>query len=717
MAFPRLSLPAPLLGLMILAVSSYSGSALAANQAGSANAAPRIVDAIDESKLVTLSGHTHALAAPKFDRGPVADSLPMEHMYLQLRRGPEQAAALEQKIQELQDPQSSNYHHWLTADELGKTYGPSQQDIDTVVSWLGQHGLQVNTVHKAGTIIDISATAGQINDTFHTQIHSYVVNGKQHFANATDPQIPAALSPVVSGIVSMNNFMPRAAVSKPIKPFSFPCNGCPDGFDGIPQYDEAPADLAVIYNVAPLYKAKTPITGKGQTVVVLEDTDINPADVATFRKAFIPSTYTGTFTQIHPGTGCADPGVNAAEGEAALDAEWAGAVAPDAAVQLASCADTLVNFGAFIAAQNLLDLATPPPIMSLSYINCEADNGPGTAPDGNGYINNLWQQAATEGVSVFVAAGDGGAAGCDDFDTVTFAAGGVAANGLASTPYNVATGGTDFLDTFLGVNSTYWSSSNNPVGLSAKSYVPEMTWNDSCASDLLFTYYGYTDGLTFCNSETGSNFLNIIAGSGASSFVYSKPYWQTGVVGMPNDGKRDLPDVSLFASNAFWNHAILFCMSDVAQGGAPCDYTNGTDTLFNSAGGTSFTAPQFASIQALINQKAGAPQGNPDPIFYNLARSQFGTASDPNTTTLSQCNSTAGNKVGSSCVFQDVTVGVNTVPCYGQVGCYDPSLPNGYGLLSTSTVMLNQAYPTATGWDFATGLGTVNVTNLVNAWP
>jgi subtilase family serine protease len=714
MAFRRLAQPAPLLGLLtILAFGSCSKPVLAASPASS----PRIVDAVDETKLVSLAGHTHALANPKFDRGQVEDSLPMEHMYLQLKRSPEQEAALQQKIQELEDPHSSSYHHWLTADELGKTYGPAQQDIDTVVSWLGQHGLQVNTVHKAGTVIDVSATAGQINETFHTQIHSYVVNGKQHFANATDPQIPAALSPVVSGIASMNNFVPKPAVIKPIKPFSFPCTGCPDGFDGVPQYDEAPADLAVIYNVAPLYKAKKPITGKGQTVVVLEDTDINPTDVATFRKAFIPSTYTGTFTQIHPGTGCTDPGVNSAEGEAALDAEWAGAVAPDAAVELASCADTTANFGAFIAAQNLLDLATPPPIMSLSYINCEAANGPGTNPDGNGYINNLWQQAATEGVSVFVAAGDGGAAGCDDFDTAEFAISGVAANGLASTPYNVSTGGTDFLDTFLGVNSTYWSSANSPVGLSAKSYIPEMTWNDSCASDVLFVYYGYPDGLTFCNSTTGSNFLNIVAGSGGPSFVYSKPYWQTGVVGMPNDGKRDQPDVSLFASNAFWNHAILFCMSDAAQGGAPCDYTNPTDTLFNSAGGTSFTAPQFASIQALINQKAGAPQGNPDPIFYNFARTEFGTASDPNTARLNSCNSTTGNKVASSCVFQDVTVGVNTVPCFGQVGCYDPSLPNGYGLLSTSTTTLEQAFPTGTGWDFATGLGTVNVTNIVNRWP
>ncbi|MGC2402365.1 MAG: S53 family peptidase [Acidobacteriaceae bacterium] len=715
MALRPLPQRVPVFGLMtILALSGYSGSLLALTPAGSA-AAPRIVDAVDENSLVTLPHQTHPLASPKFDRGAVEDSLPMEHMYLQLKRSAEQEAALEQQIQDLQDPHSGKYHQWLTAEQLGANYGPSQQDIDTVVSWLSSHGMTVNMVHKSGMVIDVSGTAGQINEAFHTQMHSYVVNGTSHVANASDPQIPAALAPVVAGFVSLNGFLPKPAVMKPKKQFTFPCTGCPDGFDGQTQYDESPADLAIIYNVAPLYTAKQPITGKGQTVVVLEETDVNPADVATFRKAFIPTRFTGTFAQIHPGTGCADPGLNGAEGEAALDAEWAGAVAADATVELASCADTLTNFGPFIAAQNLLDLPTPPPIMSLSYLGCEVDQGPG--PSGNGFINALWQQAASEGVSVFVAAGDNGAAGCDDFDTAEWAISGVAANGLASTPYDVATGGTDFLDTYLGQNSTYWASSNIPIGLSAKSYIPEIPWNDSCGSNVLYTYAGYKDGLTFCNSTLGSGFLNIVAGSGAPSLIYPKPYWQTNVVGVPNDGKRDLPDVSLFASNGFWNHAILLCMSDAAQGGAPCDYTNAVDTFFNSAGGTSFTAPQFASIQALINQKAGAPQGNPDPIFYGLARSQFGTSSDPNETTLNSCNSTAGNKVGSSCVFQDVTLGTTTVPCFGPNGCYDPSFPNGFGLLSTSTTTLQQAYPTTTGWDFATGLGTVNVTNLVNSWP
>jgi subtilase family serine protease len=697
--------------LAIVTLTGASGSLLTAH-AQTASAAPLVSDAIDELNLVRLAGQTHPLALPENDQGAVADSMAMEHMRLQLQRSPEKEAQLARAIQEREQPGSANYHHWFTASEIGEQFGPAQQDIDTVTRWLTSHGLQVNAISKNGLTIDVSGTAGQVREAFHTEIHSYLVNGKTHIANASDPAIPAALKPLVVGMVSLNSFMPKPALLKPKSSFSFPCTGCPDGFDGLPQFDESPADLAVIYNVSPLYGLKKPITGKGQTVVVLEDTDINSADVATFRKAFGLSKYSGTFSQIHPGPGCADPGTNGAEGEAALDAEWAGGVAPDATVLLASCADTTTNFGGFIAAQNLLDSVNPPPIMSLSYIGCEASQGPG----GNAYMNALWQQAAGEGVSVFVSAGDGGAAGCDDFDTATFALGGIAANGLGSTPYNISTGGTDFLDLYENKIGEYWNPTNTSAGASAKSYVPEMPWNDSCGSTEVYKAAGYTSSLAFCNSSLGSNFLNIAGGSGAPSIIYAKPYWQKGTVGMPNDGARDLPDVSLFASNGFWSHAILYCMSDKAQGGVPCNYTNPTDTLFNSAGGTSFTAPQLASIQALINQKAGGPQGNPAPIYYSLAKTEFGTSTSPKKSALAACNATNGQSSSSSCLFHDITAGNNAVPCYGNVNCYG-STPADYGVLSTSDHWFSEAYGSKTGWDFTTGLGTLNVTNVVNHWP
>jgi subtilase family serine protease len=697
--------------LTVLLISVTPCFSFGLNQAGSVTASPQVTEAVNESKLVQLVGSTHPLAKPKYDQGAVADSLPMEHIYLQLRRGPQQEKALERAIEDRQDPHSANYHKWFTAEELGKNFGPVQQDIETVLQWLNVHGFIVNQVYKTGLTIDISATAGQVREAFHTEIHNYKINGEQHIANASDPFVPAALAPVVAGVVSLHDFFPKPLLRRPKGNFSFRCTGCPDGFNNSEQYDEAPGDFATIYNVTPLYKGSNSITGKGQTVVVLEDTDIKAADVATFRSAFGLSLYSGKFSQIHPGSGCSNPGKNSAEGEAALDAEWAGAIAPDANVELASCADTSTNFGAFIAAQNLLDSVSPPPIMSLSYLQCEAANGPA----GNLYMYDLWQQAAAEGVSVFVSSGDGAAAGCDDFDTSPYAIAGIAANGLGSTPYNVSTGGTDFLDTFEGADSTYWSKSNTVNGKSAKSYVPEMPWDDSCASSILYEYFGYPNGLAFCNSNTGSSFLDIVGGSGAPSFVYAKPYWQS-VYGIPNDGVRDLPDISLFASNGFWNHAILFCMSDEAQGGTPCDYSIPINAFFNSAGGTSFTAPQFASIQALINQKAGGPQGNPAPIYYDLARSEYGTQYEPNSNQLASCNASKGNSINASCVFHDVTIGNNDVPCYGTNNCFG-SAGLSYGVLSTSDSELHVAYPAHAGWDFTTGLGSVNVANLVKLWP
>jgi subtilase family serine protease len=707
---------APICGLLtIMSLGVSTGSARAAVQAGSPSAAARIVDAIDEARLVPLAGQTPGFATANNDQGAVSDSFPMEHMFLQLRRGSAEEEALESTIDQLQDPASSRYHQWLTADELGTRFGPAQADIDAVVRWLGLHEFQVNSVSKNGLIIDVSGTAGQLREAFHAEIHNYIVNGNHHIANAGVPQVPAALASVVAGFTSLHDMMPKPLMIKPKKNFTFPCNGCPGGFDGVVFYDEAPADLATIYNATPLYTARTPITGKGQTVVVLEDTDILSADVAKFRSSFGLSKYSGKFSQIHPGPGCADPGTNGAEGEAALDAEWAGAVAPDAKVELASCADTATNFGGFIAAQNLLDSNSPPPIMSLSYTECETQNGPSGA-DSNGFINALWQQAASEGVSVFVSTGDGSAAGCDNFNTVEYAVLGIAANGFASTPYDTATGGTDFLDAAEGTVSTYWSNSNSTSRKSAKSYIPEIPWNDSCASSVLFGYYGYANGVDFCNSSLGENFLDIGGGSGAPSFVYSKPKWQAGLMGNPSDGKRDLPDISLLASSGFWSHAIVFCMSDAEQGGTPCDYSNPVDAFFNSAGGTSFTAPQFASIQALINQKAGGRQGNAAPVYYKLAKAEYGSDTHPDHERLQACNASRGKDIGKSCIFHDITVGNNDVPCYGTNNCYTP-LGDKYGVLSTSDSHLKEAYPATRGWDFTSGIGSPNIESLVNKWP
>jgi subtilase family serine protease len=694
---------------LLLFLLVLSAPAPVAHAAGSA--APQIVSAVEETDLVQLMGSTHPLAQAKYDRGAVADSLPMEHMFLVLRRSSAQEAALEEFITAQHDPHSANYHHWLTADELGRKFGPAQEDVDAIVAWLRGQSFTVNLVHKSRLIIDISGTAGQVRNAFHTEIHQYNVKGEQHIANSSDPKIPAALAKVVVGFASLNDFRPKPMLQRPN--LTITCTGCPDGFKGQTIFLETPQDFNTIYNVSPLLKGTKPITGKGQTIVVLEISDILAADVATFRTAFGLSSFKGKFSQIHPGPGCTDPGINGEIFEASLDAEWAGAVAPDANVQLAACADTATTPGEILAAANLINRASPPPIMSLSFGTCEANLG----PPGNAFFSGMWQAADAEGVSVFVSAGDGSAAGCDDFNISGWAVVGIAASGYASTPHNVATGGTDFATLIpKDIQSTYWSASNSPTGESAKSYIPEVPWDDSCASSLVYKSFGFSSGVAFCNTATGAGFLDIVGGSGAPSIIYPKPPWQLGIVGMPKDGKRDLPDVSLFASNGFYLQAIVFCTSDASQGGTPCDYSVPVDAFFNSAGGTSFTAPQFASIQALINQKTGARQGNPDPVYYQLHKAEFGNASNPKPANLVACNATKGNKISSACIFHDVTVGNNDVPCSGSNNCF-PQAATKFGVLSTSNTSLQVAYPATTGWDFTSGLGSVNVTNLVAKWP
>jgi hypothetical protein len=481
-----------------------------------------------------------------------------------------------------------------------------------------------------------------------------------------------------------------------------------------------PPDLATVYNFNPVFTNGN--TGQNQTIYLIEDTDLFAnSDWTIFRSTFGLSGGASLNT-IHPpppsgANNCSDPGVNGDDSEAILDTEYASAAAPSAAIVVASCANT--PDGLLIAIQNLVNSASPPAIISISYGQCEATNGVSS----NASYKAAYQQGVAEGISIFVSSGDEDAAECDVNPNPAnpfIPSHGIAASGLASTPYNVAVGGTDFSDTYSNSNSTYWNAANSTAFGSAKSYIPEIPWNNSCASVLLATFasgspvtYGSSG---FCNSSTAlqDGLLNNIGGSGAPSVGgtcagYPKPSWQS-VLGNPNDGVRDLPDVSLFAANGIWGHSYVYCYSDTANGGNGC--SSGAPSLWNEAGGTSFSAPIMAGVQALINQHTGARQGNPNYRLYQLAAREYGTSGSSN------CNSSLGNTVGSSCTFYDVTQGDNDAPCQALSGvlynCYHTS--GTYGVLSTSNASYQPAYGTQTGWDFATGIGTVNVANLVTNW-
>jgi subtilase family serine protease len=716
---------------VLLAAFLIGGASSAAAQ----SPGRQIVSAVDDSSRTTLAGNTRPEArAKKNDRGAVPDALAMAHMQLLLRRSPAQEHVLEQLIDQLHDRASPNYHHWLTPEEFGQEFGLGGADIQTITGWLTSHGLKVNAVYANRMTIDFSGTAAQVREAFKTPIHYLSVKGTKHIANVSDPQIPSALAPAVTGVVSLNDFRPNK-LYRPRPKYTFT--------QGTFTYQAVvPADLATIYNLNKLFT--TGITGKGQTIVVVEDSDVySAADWTTFRSTFGLSGYTfGSLTTTHPNShtsnnDCVDPGVNGDDGEAILDAEWASATAPNAAIELASCADTNTTFGGLLALQNILNSPNPPPIVSISYGQCEAYNGAAA----NAAYYSAYQQAVAEGVSVFVAAGDENAASCDAGQWVSFQ--GVAVSGLASTPYNVAVGGTDFGDSYQKLNSTYWGSTNSATYGSALSYIPEIPWNDSCASTLIAKFLGatVTYGPTgFCNTAEGQNFWNVVGGSGGPSNCafgatsqqsaaaasgtcsgYPKPSWQT-LVGNPSDGARDIPDVSMFAADGLWGHYLVICYSDPWGGGVPC---TGAPSNWAGGGGTSFASPIMAGIQALVDQKLNARQGNPNPALYSLAATEYGASGNL------ACNSALGKNISSICIFHDVVRGDNDVNCataqelgltglgltyLGPVNCYSAT-NNEMGVLSTSNTAYKPAYAANVGWDFATGIGTVNAYNLVKAWP
>jgi hypothetical protein len=652
------------------------------------NTQARITQAIDETQLVRLKGNVHPMARPEFDQGIVADATPMNRMLLLLQRSPEQEAALQELMAEQMSKESPNFQKWLTPGEFGRRFGPADADIQALTGWLASHGYTGIRVNRGRTVIEFSGNVGQVRATFRTDIHKFVVNDENRQANISDPQIPAALTPVVAGIVSLHNF-PTKSMRHVVGQFTrtadgriepqFTGSGNPPAFFAL-----GPADFAKIYNIP------ASLDGTGGNIAIIGFSDIDVNDAHSFRALFgLPVN-----DPIIVLNG-ADPGFSGEEGEADLDVQWSGAVAPKATIHYVLSEGTLTSDPLLLGAEYVIDNNSDD-VMSLSFGNCEAN----LTLAQNAFFNSLWEQAAAQGITVTVSAGDGGTAGCDDFNSPSPAALGLAVSGIASTPFNIAVGGTDFDDVGTQISGGFWSATNSTDGKreSAQGYIHEVPWNDSCAATAT------PANLTTCVATAN----NIVAGSGGPSAIYAKPPWQTGVT--PADGHRDLPDVSLFASNGPQSQSFyVVCQADVVA--SPSCATTGSFN-FLGVGGTSAAAPSFAGIIALIGQSESTAgrsrrQGNANLVLYKLGQTQ-----------ANFCNSTLQPLAPpASCVFYDITKGNNSVPCAGgSLNCSSTTANTNGVLVTVNGATKTPAFTAAAGYDMATGLGTVNVANLATAW-
>jgi subtilase family serine protease len=636
---------------------------------------PLVTEPIDASRLVAIHGTVHPLAQARYDRGPVNESTPAARLLLVLNRPPEREAAFQQLLKNLHTPGSSSYHHWLTPEQIGSQFGPADSDIEAVAGWLSSSGFTVSRVSQARRFVEFSGTVGQVNSAFHTEIREYMVDGVAHHANATELSIPSALASIVATVSPLDDFRPtpqyhsagQAHYDGAARNFQ-PDYNLPPSWTPL-LYGVAPADFYTEYDLNPLYSAS--INGAGKTIGIIDESNIDLGVVNAYRSVF---GLTSSLAQVVLDGG--DPGQNSSIVESYLDVELAGAIAPAATVNLYISAGSPYQDPLSLAALRAVE-DNQADVISISWGAAEQE----LENSGNQFWNALWEQAAAQGQTVVVAAGDYGQVPNEAY---FFTSGlvGPSVSGLASTPWNIAAGGTDFYyaDYASGAPSasTFWNATNDPVTKgSLKARLPEQVWNDPFGLDAI------SNGL-----ERGE----IVAGGGGASNCststnltnpcvsgYAKPAWQSGP-GVPTDGVRDIPDVSLFASNGA-NYS----------GFAICDYEGSCTPDANGnfgveiVGGTSASAPSMAAIMALVDQKFGR-QGQADTVLYPLA-------------------------LQKPAAFHDITLGGNWDICVqGDSDC-TLNVDDLGAYEGESTV-----YSATPGFDLASGLGSVDASQLVNNW-
>jgi subtilase family serine protease len=442
----------------------------------------------------------------------------MQRMLLVLKRSPEQESALLSLLDSQQDKHSPNYHKWLTPKEFGAQFGPSDSDVAAVSNWLKSSGFQVSPVSIGRTVVEFSGTASLVQGAFQTPIHKFVVNGRQHWANATDPQIPAALQPVVAGVSTLHNFFKQPQIAQiESVPATFTKDPVPHVTFGDGKHGLSPGDYAKIYNISPLYTATPAINGNGVTIAVVARSEFSLGDFFDFGNTLGVNASVPNIINNGDSPGLLTPGEQV---EATLDVVWSGAIAPGATVDFVLSASTNTEDGVdlselYIVDHNLAD------IMTESFGMCELDASPAHVA----FASSVAEQAAAEGITYTVSTGDSGAEGCD-IPSSPAATHPVSVSVVSGTPFNVAVGGTMFNEG----SKTYWGPANGP-NPTALSYIPENVWNESCTAGT-------------CPAGAPP----LAAGGGGVSTIFLKPSWQSGVTGIPSDGMRDQPDVSLTAA-------------------------------------------------------------------------------------------------------------------------------------------------------------------------
>lgn len=610
-------------------------------------AAPNRVDAsADWSQTLTLQNHFPLWANSQNDAGPATAEMALTMV---LERSPEQQAALEQLLADQKNPSSPDYHHWLTPEEFGARFGLSDTDLQVIRTWIETQGLRVTYVAPGRNFIGFGGSPAAVGRAFGTQIHNYSVNGNLRVAPTTAPRIPAPLATVVKSIRGLYTVEERPSHQRIDPQVGRPQLSLSNGSNFI-----VPADFKTIYDGA------APASGYGQTIGIVGRSRTDFDDFRQFNtltsaalqlpKEVVPVAFGG----VDPGpayTAAPAQGVSIAEqSEATLDVTRAGSVAPNASLLLVVASTSSGGIG--VDAQYMVQ-TTPVPVqvMNISYGACESAAGKAAVQ----FWDTLFQQAAAEGISVFVSSGDAGASGCETaFAQPQSNPRAISPNYICSSSYATCVGGTEFND--AANPSQYWGL-NGPGESSARGYIPEGGWNEPLSN---------------------STPQVAASGGGVSSFI-STPSWQKGP-GVPSARSgRYTPDVSFSAS---CHDGYFACMA--AAGGSCVPDNQGT---FHFVGfcGTSASAPSMAGVAALLDENKGGPQGNLNPDIYAMAQNQPSSFHD----------ATPASSGVQNCDLNTPSMCNNSTP--GPAG-----LAGG-----------QQGYALTTGYDLVTGVGSPDIVNFI----
>ena len=436
------------------------------------------------------------------------------------------------------DPRSAAYHHYLTPAQIAQQYGPTLDDVARTEAVLRTGGLTVTSAAPQGVLLDARGTASQIETLLGVRLIQYrAANGSLSFAPDGPVRLPVSFGGAVTGVLGLDT---RSTVHTGalLASSKLPQPGGVTGY--------RPSDLEHAYDLAPLHQAG--LDGSKQTVALAEIDTLNPGDVQTFDAGFGLSAPAMQVIKVNGGATTTSP-------EPVLDIEVVQAVAPHANILVYESPQDLLSVARMLSRIVTDNRAQ---VLSMSLGTCEQGLDPSIAQSFLATLDNAFQRAASQGMSVLVASGDSGAYDCQDN---TLSVGAVAAN-----PYVTAVGGTALF-------------------LSSGNYGHEAGWEGP---------------------------LESAGGGGGVSTVYQRPSWQTGpgVENQYSTGGRQVPDVSADA-DPLTGYLIYYSTRD-CQG----------DQCWQVVGGTSAATPLWAGLILLANQQAqiqGKPHlGFLDPALYRL---------------------------------------------------------------------------------------------------